>query len=244
MSTFVLVPGFWLGAWAWRGVVEPLRAAGHTAYPVTLTGLADRAHLAGPSVDLDTHIADVVNLITHEDLHDVVLVGHSGSGIVVTGAADRIPERIARVVYVDSGPVADGLSQFDLFPPHVQEETKAGLVDGWRHPFPSWARHEANGASLAGLGEVERAAMTARVTDHPAGAITQPLTLTGAGAALPKTLVTCSFPLEQVRAMIEARHPYFAALAGPEWDFHELPTGHWPMFSRPADTAEVLIKAA
>ena len=109
MATFVLVPGFWLGGWAWRDVAEPLRAAGHCVYPVTLTGLGERVQLGGPQVNLDTHIADVVNLLRYEQLHEVVLVGHSYAGTVITGVADQAPERIAQLVYVDTWPLPDGV---------------------------------------------------------------------------------------------------------------------------------------
>src|SRR5215203_2563285 len=104
MATYVLVAGAWLGGWAWRETAAGLRARGHDVHPVTLTGLGDRAHLASPEVDQDTHIADLVAVLTTEDLHDVILVGHSYAGITVTGAADRVPDRIAKVVYLDSGP--------------------------------------------------------------------------------------------------------------------------------------------
>ena len=94
MTTFVLVPGMWLGAWAWRDVTARLRAAGHDVYPLTLTGLADRRHLGGPQVDLDTHTTDITALIEAEELTDVVLAGHSYGGSPVTVAVDRIPDRI------------------------------------------------------------------------------------------------------------------------------------------------------
>jgi pimeloyl-ACP methyl ester carboxylesterase len=93
MTAFVLVPVAWLGGWAWRDVTPRLRAAGHEVYTPTLTGLGERRHLARPDVDLDTHIQDVVNVLEYEDLRDVVLVGHSYAGIVVTGVADRAPDR-------------------------------------------------------------------------------------------------------------------------------------------------------
>ena len=102
MTTFVLVPGMWLGGWAWQDVTEELRAAGHRVYPVTLTGLGERVHLGGPQVNLDTQAADVANLLRYEDLHDVVLVGHSFGGTVITAAADQVSERIAHLVYVDT----------------------------------------------------------------------------------------------------------------------------------------------
>ncbi|WP_214410345.1 alpha/beta fold hydrolase [Sphaerisporangium fuscum] len=242
MSTFVLVPGFWLGAWAWEGVTRPLRAAGHEVHPLTLTGLADRVHLATPETDLETHIDDIVNTLLHQDLHEVILVAHSGAGAPVTGAAHRVPERIAKVVYVDSGPVADGQSQMDLYPPQNQEFVKAHLVDGWRYGPITWEEQEGFGASTAGLDEEVRAGVAARMTPQPYGTLTQPLRLADGSAAgkLPKALVSCSYPLAQVRQLIEQGHPYFAVLSGPEWELHELPTGHWPMFSRPEDTARLL----
>src|SRR3954464_14085130 len=103
MTTYVLVPGMWIGAWAWRSVTERLRAGGHDVYPMTLTGVADRRHLGG--ADLDVHTTDITALIEVEDLTEVVLVGHSYGGYPVTAAADRIPGRIRHVVYVDSGPM-------------------------------------------------------------------------------------------------------------------------------------------
>src|SRR5918999_5721866 len=121
MSTYVLVPGAWLGGWAWRPVADQLRGHGHDVHPVTLTGLGDRSHLATPRVDLDTYVADVVNLVEFEDLHDVVLVGHSYAGHLVTAVADRIPERIALLVYLDAGPSPDGTAFLDLQPPPARE---------------------------------------------------------------------------------------------------------------------------
>ena len=95
MAAYVLVGGSWLGGWCWQPVARRLRDNGHDAYPVTLTGLGERVHLASPEVDLETHITDVVNLVEFEDLHDIVLLGHSYGGLAVIGVADRIPERIA-----------------------------------------------------------------------------------------------------------------------------------------------------
>jgi pimeloyl-ACP methyl ester carboxylesterase len=132
MATYVLVPGAWLGGWAWQPIARQLRDRGHDVYPVTLTGLGDRVHLASPQVGLDTYLADVVNLIEAEDLHDLVLLGHSYAGIVVTGVADRLPERIAQVVYLDSGPAPDGASFLD-----TQEQRSSSTSNG---RWPSTAR--------------------------------------------------------------------------------------------------------
>lgn len=244
MTTYVLVPGFWLGAWAWRDVTAALRNLGHEVHPLTLTGLADRAHLASPTLDLDTHIRDITGLAEAEDLRDVVLVGHSGSAAAVTGAAARAAGRVSRVVYVESGPVPDGMAQIDLT---GREFVEKRVEDDWRYPMPSWDELQESGASLEGLGEHERALMAARATAQPLATITQPLTLgdgTAAFAALPKTLVTCSFPLAQVKGLIASGHPAFAPLGGPEWELRELPTGHWPMLSRPGDLAALLAKLA
>ncbi|MDP9869845.1 MULTISPECIES: alpha/beta fold hydrolase [Streptosporangium] len=243
MSTYVLVPGFWLGAWAWEKVVPALREAGHDVRPVTLTGLGDRAHLAGPEVDLETHIQDIVGTIVSADLREVILVGHSGASAAVTGAADRIPERVARLVYLDCGPVPDGMTFMDLNEPDWKAFIETRVAEqggGTSYPLISWEEQEQAGASLEGLGEAEREWFASRAAAQPYGTMTQPLTLKGGVDGLPKTLLACSLPLEQVHAMIAAGHPLFAALAGPEWSFDAVPTGHWPMFSKPAETAAAL----
>jgi pimeloyl-ACP methyl ester carboxylesterase len=245
MATFVLVPGAWLGGWAWEPTARRLRQRGHDVHPVTLTGLGERADQAGPGVDLETHIADVVDLIRDEDLEDVVLVGHSYAGIVVTGVADRIPERLAEVVYLESGPVPDGVAYLDMEEPQARERDQRQVAetgDGWRLAMPSWEELErVNGASLEGLGDAERAYIRANATDQPFGTYTQPLRLRDAAAEpLPKVLISSSFPLDQVRELIAAGHPWFAPLAGPEWRLLELRTGHWPLVSRPDDLADLL----
>jgi len=244
MATFVLVPGAWLGGWAWQPVARQLRNHGHDAYPVTLTGLGERVHLASPQIDLNTHVSDVVNLVEFEDLHDLVLVGHSYAGIVVTGVADRIPDRIAQLVYLDSGPVGDGMAYLDMSPPEERQRIQREVAehgDGWRLAMPSWQELEQGGASLAGLGDGQRALLRSRAVPQPFGTCTQPLRLTNpARDAVPKTLVSNSFPLEQVRQMIDSGHPWFRELAGPEWRLEELPTGHWPMLSIPGDLARLL----
>src|SRR3712207_6411955 len=139
MAAYVLVGGGWLGGWCWQGVARQLREEGHDAYPTTLTGLGERVHLASPEVDLETHITDVVNLIEYEDLRDVVLLGHSYAGLVVTGVADRGPERISQLVYLDTGPIPNGTALIQTFPPEVRrriERQVEELGDGWRFPVP------------------------------------------------------------------------------------------------------------
>jgi pimeloyl-ACP methyl ester carboxylesterase len=245
MTTYVLVAGAWLGGWSWGPVAAQLRRNGHDVHPATLTGLGDRSHLATPQVDLDTYISDVVNLVEVEDLRDVVLVGHSYGGHVATGVADRIPERISLLAYLDAGPSPDGTAFMDLQEPAAKEliERLANTGgDGWRIPMPAWEELEGvMGASLEGLGPEQRARMRAHAAAQPLRTWTQPLSLKHlARHDLAKLLITCSIPLAQVREMIAAGHPWFADLAGPQWSFRELPTGHWPMFSVPDALAELL----
>ncbi len=247
MPTFVLVPGFWLGGWAWQRVAALLRTAGHDVYPVTLTGLGERVHLSGPQVDLDTHITDILNLVRFEDLHSIVLVGHSGANLAITGVADRMPERIVRLVYVDAGPLPSGVAQIDFNPPEVQARYRRRVAeegDGWRLPLPSWEELD-QGATLDGLGEAERTLMRARATDQPFATAVQALQLNNpAHEALPKTAIWCTSRSAQAREMVARGLPLFSALAGPQWQFVDLPTGHWPMFSQPGNLADLLAAVA
>ena len=119
-TTYVLVHGAWHGSWCWQRVRKSLQDAGHQVFTPTLTGLGERCHLNSSAVSLSTHIADVVNLLRWEDLSDVVLCGHSYGGMVITGVADRIPERIRALVYLDAFVPEDGECLFDLAPEHAQ----------------------------------------------------------------------------------------------------------------------------
>src|SRR5918911_2670513 len=239
MTTYVLV------GWCWQRVARRLRDNGHDVYPVTLTGLGERVHLASPEVDLETHITDVVNLIEFEDLHDVVLLGHSYGGLVVTGAADRIPERVSELVYLDTAPLPDGAILLEKFPPDLRERTEEQvqeLGEGWKFPIPP-PEELANMASLEGVDEHHRRLLYSRATPQPFGTYTQPLRLKNpAREELPKLGILCSFSLAQVKEMIATGNPLFRGVAGPEWRFVELPTGHYPMFSRPEDLARLLLR--
>ncbi|NUT37081.1 MAG: alpha/beta hydrolase [Hamadaea sp.] len=238
MTTMVLVPGMWLGAQAWQDVADKLTAAGHDVHPVTLPGVGDRAAEATAGTDLDAHVDDVIALFDRLDLRDVVLVGHSYGGMVVSTAAGRLADRIKRVVYVDSGPLPEGVSQFDTTAPEEQERTRVQVGDGFLVPPPSFDPADMGSEMLAGLDESTLARMRSQATPHPYASVTQPVHYTPAYASLPQTLVTCMFPAAMVQQMIDDGHPFFALLKGA--DVVELPTGHWPMFSRPDDLAAVL----
>lgn len=246
MATYVLVGGAWIGGWAWHDVARRLRVGGHDVYPVTLTGLGEREHLATPETDLDTHIADVVNVLVYEDLRDIVLVGHSYSGIVVEGAADRCPERIATVVYVDSAPLGDGAALIDFYPPDARaavETTVATDGDGWLLPFPGMDRL-AQQASIAGLDDVATQTMVTRATSQPFATYTQPLRLRNSNTTYRRRAVVCSdggFTVAQIRTALASDDPgMFAVYSRPGWQFDEIHTGHWPMLSEPGQLASVL----
>jgi pimeloyl-ACP methyl ester carboxylesterase len=140
VAVVVIAHGAWSSAWAWKKVRPLMAAAGHQFFTPSYTGLGERAHLANPSVDLETHIQDVLGVLKVEDLRDVVLIGHSYGGMVATGVADRARDRIAQLIYLDAFVPKDGQSLADLVPPEQRQRmldsVKAG--DGWRvAPNPS-----------------------------------------------------------------------------------------------------------
>ena len=138
MASIVLAHGAWSAAWAWKKMRPLFRAAGHDFFSPTYTGLGERAHLARPEIDLETHIQDVLAVLEFENLTDVTLLGHSYGGMVATGVADKARERIARVIYIDAFAPNDGQSLFDLVGPKAEANMRAGAVkdgDGWRLPI-------------------------------------------------------------------------------------------------------------
>ena len=249
---FVLVPGACLGGWAWSEVAADLRARGHAVFPVTLTGLGERVHLARPDVDLETHITDVVNVLDYEGLEDAVLVGHSYAGIVVAGVADRRPQRLNAVVYLDTGPLPDGLSIADVQPPEsraaqVREAEEHG--DGWLWPVPDRATLETGVyGSAAGLGDADFARLAALGTPHPLRTLSSPLHREHERPpGVRRAAVFCAeggMSVEAVRALVAGGDPRAAPFADPDWELHELPTGHWAMFSAPELTAAKLAEVA
>lgn len=248
----VLVPGACLGGWVWRDVARSLRASGHDVYPVTLTGLGERVHLARPDVDLDTHVADVVNLLDYEALEGAVLIGHSYAGVVVTAVADRRPERLSTVVYLDTAPLPDGTAIVDVQSPEQREQQRAAVErdgDGWRWPVPD-RELLASGlyGSVIGLDERHFRLLDERATAHPYATFTAPLRLTDTPpAAVKRVAILCSaggLDLATVRDLIAQGDPRVAVFSGPEWELRELPTGHWPMLSLPGPLADLLHEIA
>ena len=233
----VFVHGGFQGGWCWLRVAEPLRAAGWRVYTPSLTGLACRAHLLSPAVNLETHVQDIVGLITAEELQDVVLCGHSAAGAVITVVADRIPTHLADLLYLDASLPAHGQSMLDfmgdrqgipaLFRAHAIEHG-----DGWR--VPAGLPFDAAGF---GVDDVTDAAwVNRRMSAHPLAAFTDPVILSGAGAAVPRrTYIRCE------GFQIAHGEPLIARLEkDPSWFTQRWDCGHSPQITAPARVIEVV----
>jgi len=242
LATYVLVPGAWLGGWVWQPVAARLRADGHDVYPMTLTGLGERVHLARPEVDLETHIADVVNTMAWNDLDEVVLAGHSYAGAVITAVADLVPDRLRALVYVDSAPFAAGQAMTDFFPPDALAALKQTVDehgDGWRLPYPGFPGL-GESASLNGLDDADRTLMADKATPQPWATYTQPLQLGNEDSEDAATFQRVIIACDDMRGMVAAGIPEIAAFTAPPWHYLELETGHWPMLSMPTELAQML----
>ena len=235
MATYVLVHGGAHGGWCYQRVARLLRAAGHEGYTPTMTGVGERAHLVGPEVDLDLHIRDIVAVLHWEDLRDVVLVGHSYGGMVITGVADRAADRVGRLVYLDAATPANGQSLVDVAGPVIEAVRPMGqVVDGVELvllPAP-------DAGLLYGVTDPDDLAwMAERLTGHAWACFEQPLELANEDAlwAIPQYHVVCTSTLatRDRRLMDEAR------AAGRLWD---IDTGHDLMLTEPQAVADALLE--
>ncbi len=224
MSNFVLLHGAFHGGWWWPRVAGPLRAAGHTVFTPTQTGLGERAHLLSPAITLDVFVQDLVGVLEAEELQDAILVGHSFGGSAISGAADRAPQRIRQLIYLDSMVLQAGQSPFDRYAPGVAEERRrlGAATGGMSVPPPD--------PTVFGVPPGPDCEwMRRRLTPHPFGTFNSPLRLAHPiGNGLPCTYVACMDP-EYVGL---AGHRDFAR-AQPSWGYREIPTGHNPMITAP-----------
>jgi pimeloyl-ACP methyl ester carboxylesterase len=230
VSTFVLVHGAWHGGWCWDRVAGPLRAAGHAVLAPTLTGLSERAHLLTPMVGLDTHVEDVVRLLDTLDLRDVVLVGHSYAGMVVSGVANAVPDRIARLVYLDAMVPVHGESAVDVMPV-VAGAVAAALSapGGWRVPPPP--EQPAPWGLFGVTDPADVAWVRTMLSDQPVGCLREPVALDAPAAArIPRTHVHCTV---QPAGLVRRPAPAGAHVV-------EIPTGHDCMVTRPDAVVDVL----
>jgi pimeloyl-ACP methyl ester carboxylesterase len=237
MATYVLVHGGAHGGWCYGKLSPLLRAAGHDVYAPTLTGVGERAHLVGPEVDLDLHVTDLLNVLSYEDLRDVILVGHSYGGMVITGAADREADRVGRLVYLDAATPVHGQSLVDVAGPVINAVRPMGeVVDGIELvllPAP-------DAGMLYGVTDpADLAWMAERLTGHPWKCFEQPLMLEHEDAlwAIPQFHVVCTSTLATRDADLMDR----ARAEGRLWD---IDTGHDLMITEPERTADALLQVA
>ena len=231
MAAFVLVHGAWSGGLIWRHIARALRQAGHEVYTPSLTGLGERRHLLNPQIDLDTHIQDILGVIDYEDLSGVVLVGHSYAGMVVTGVADAVPEKVGSLVYLDAFVPENGQSLASMVPGgKLQPPTGAG--EQWLSaPIPVEAFGEVSA-------EVREFAARKRLP-HPSACFTQPVRLTGDIDRIRRnTYIYCNDPAPT------AFTPFYERLKNkPGWAVHTLPCTHFAQLDMP-DELTILLQAA
>ncbi len=229
----ILIPGLWLDGSSWDAVVPPLHEAGHRTHALTLPGMESReADRTG--ITLRDSVDAVVAVIDSLDPAggQVVLVGHSGGGAIAHAAVDARPDRVARVVYVDAGPVADGGVINDQLP----------MEDG-EIPLPDWSLFEEE--DLVDLDDGLRAAFRARAGPSPARVATDAQRLSDERRyEVPVTVIACEFPSALLRQWMDEGHPYVQELARiRSVDLVDLPTGHWPQFTRPTERAQAILAA-
>lgn len=223
----ILIPGFWLQGESWAPITPTLVAAGHHVLTPTLPG-KESATADQAGVGLRTHIDAIVALVD-ELTGPVALVGHSGGGAIAHGVVDARPERIARVVYVDSGPLGEGAVINDDFEP-----------EGHGIPLPDWGAFEDE--ELADLDETLRTEFGRIAVPEPVGVATEPQRLSDEGRYdVPVTVITCTMPRELLEQFIAGGHPYVAELAHiRDREIVELPTGHWPQLTKPHELAAII----
>jgi len=231
--SFVLVHGGWLGAWCWRRVRPLLQAAGYEVFAPTLTGLGERAHLLSPDIGLMTHVQDVVGLIEAEELQDIVLVGQSYAGMVITGVADRVPERLSHVVYLDAFVPRDGQSLADLVGPEMManlEQAARAQGSGWRvPPLPPQA--------CGVTDEKDVQWMVRRMGVQSLKTMLEPLRLMKP-STVRRTFIYCGKP---AMGLFDAFRDRARA---EKWSCYELATGHSAMVTAPDELARVLLRIA
>jgi pimeloyl-ACP methyl ester carboxylesterase len=231
----VLVHGAWHGGWCWDRVASRLRSKGHRVFCPTLTGLGERAHLLAPDVNMSTHVADVLGVLEAEELDDVILVGHSYAGMVISGVAAKAKARIRQLVYLDAAVIEDGEAWSTAHTPEVQAERRrlAKENGGLALPVPK--------AEVFGVAKPEDIAwVQRRLTPHPFAPYDEVMRWgVPPGNGLPKVYVDCTAPVYTGLNPVKQRYR-----GKPGWPFVELAAGHDAMVSAPAETAELLLKYA
>lgn len=230
MTDYVLIHGAWHGSWCWTRVHRLLAASAHRVFTPTLTGLAERSHLLSRDVGLDTHVADVANLMQWEDLRDIVLVGHSYGGVVARHVADRMPDRIRSLIYLDAFVPENGKALVDYLPDHGKGLRELAMAhgDGWKvPPIP---------ASVFAVNAADAAWVDRQCTMHPLSSIEAPAQISGACDGI----ATIGYILARGHDLPFGQ---FHARAGERgWWREELACGHDVMLDMPDELTALLLQ--
>jgi len=230
----VLVHGAWHGGWCWRRVREILGARGHAVFTPTLTGLGERVHLRRRGDDLELHVTDIVNVIEYEDLRDVVLCGHSYAGMVITGAADRLAERLSALVYVDAYVPEDGQSMLDLRP----AEMTAALLGRVEEEGDGWLMPPTGAAAFRVESEADQAWVDRYCVPQSVDTFRQPIRLTrDTPPELPRHYILAG---RNTNPTFREFHERFSR--DDAWTTHVADAGHDVMVDQPEWLADLLIR--
>lgn len=238
-GVYVLVHGAWHGGWCWKKVAERLRAAGCRVFTPTCTGLGDRAHLLSPEVGLATFIEDVVSTIETEELNDVILVGHSFGGTIISGAVDALPDRIGHVVYLDAFLPKSGRSPFSLIPPDLVEARRKAAIEVPGLGGKTLALPVPPPGVFGVTDPSDVAWLTRHLRPHPIKTYEDVLVLAhpALGAGRPKTFIACTIPQY---ATLDPTHQWVRSQ--PDWTYKELATGHDAMVTAPDELTDMLLR--
>jgi len=244
LAVYVLVHGAWHGGWCWHKVAPFLHVGGNKVYTPTLTGLGEKSNFLSGDISLDTHIYDIVDLLEYEDLEQVVLIGHSYAGMVISGVADKVPSRLKHLVYLDAFTPNDGESISDLHPSFVAKLRRIASEkgDGWLVPFSEEVINT-KGGPLYGIEDAaDLMWLRGKLTPHPLACFEQKIYLKNKeGLALPKTYIWCSVRqgvrTEKWGFFKEARR---AQELG--WGLYEIESDHDAMITKPKELSDILLK--
>lgn len=232
MAKFVLVPGAWLGAWAWKRVVPILEEGGHSAFPITLTGMGERVHLASEDLGMETAIQDVMNVIKYNDLDDFVLVGHSFAGKVAAAVADRVPDKVKLILYVDAfRPEKVRTPQGGFDPTREFGNLKPGA---WAIPLTE-AVVDSIGKDVKGQ---DRNWLMSQATPWPVKPPMEPITLSKGFDSVKSAYIFCTASGDPVDEIVAGK---WGKLDGP---YKLIDSGHWPMITKPEELARDLVSLA
>ncbi|MGA7860315.1 MAG: alpha/beta hydrolase [Thermoplasmata archaeon] len=229
MSKFVLVPGAWLGAWVWKKVTPLLEAKGHEVYPVTLTGMGERVHLVNKDIGMETAVEDVLNVIRYNELDDFVLVGHSFAGKVVAAVADRVPEKVKVLLYLDAfRPEKDRTPQGGFDP-----QKEFGRVEPGALGIPLTEKIlDSIGKDVQGP---DRAWMLSLGTPWPLKHARDPVTLSETLDTVKCAYIFCTNSGDPVDEIVQGK---WGKLEGPH---KVIDSGHWPMVTKPEEVVKDLL---